>query len=109
MLIAIGILVCAVFIVSALVVAREPTPWSALQLLGAGFLAVMVFSHVAERLGLFPTLDWGQPNSVGHYIDLVSAVSGSILVPAGYIGRRLLASRSRHIPAPKSSPTRGTP
>ena len=51
--------------------------------LGLGCLAVLVFSHVAERLRIFHGMGWGQPDSPGHYLDLVSAVLGCALVTAG--------------------------
>ena len=94
MLTAIGVLVAAAFVASAIAVARERTLWSLLQLLGASLLALVVLAHVAEAFGLFPSMGWGRRDTVGHYIDLVSALSASILLPIGYIGRRLRAKRS---------------
>jgi hypothetical protein len=29
-------------------------------------------------------MGWGQPNSVGHYTDLVSAILGTALLPLGF-------------------------
>jgi hypothetical protein len=46
------------------------------QLLGAGCLVIVVLAHVAEGLHWFPAMGWGQRDSVGHYIDLVSAAAG---------------------------------
>jgi hypothetical protein len=64
------------------------TVWGALQLLGAGCLLVVVLTHMFEALELFPAMHWGSPNSVGHYIDLSSAVLGLLLFPVGFLGTR---------------------
>ena len=46
-----------------------------LQLLGAGcLLIVVVLTHVAEALRLFPAMRFGERDSMGHRLDLVSAV-----------------------------------
>jgi hypothetical protein len=37
-------------------------------------LLVVVLTHVAEALHLFPAMGWGEPDSAGHYVDLASAV-----------------------------------
>jgi len=51
--------------------------------LGLACLAVVVVTHIAEKLELFPVMGWGLPNSPGHYIDLASAVPGGTLLIAG--------------------------
>ncbi len=84
-----GMLVCAAVGASAVSFSREKTVWSFLQLLGAAFLFVVVFTHLAEAFHLFPWMGWGLPDSAGHYVDLISAVAGLILFPAGYLSRRL--------------------
>lgn len=66
---------------------------SILQLLGAGCLIVVILTHVAEALQLFPFMHWGQEHSVGHYLDLGSAVLGLVLLPIGYL---LHALTKRH-------------
>jgi hypothetical protein len=43
----------------------------------------VVLTHVAEMLNVFLGMGWGLPNSPGHYLDLVSAVLGSMLLVAG--------------------------
>ena len=88
-LMVIGVPVCVAFMASAILFAREKTARSFVQLLGAAFLIVVVFAHAAEALRLFPWMGWGLPNSVGHYLDLISAAAGLILLPAGYLARRL--------------------
>jgi uncharacterized membrane protein len=67
---------------------RAKTAWGFVQLLGAGCLVVVVLTHVAEGFRLFPSMQWGSPTSVGHYLDLSSAVLGLTLLPVGYLGSR---------------------
>ena len=64
---------------------REKTVSSLLQLLGAGCLVIVVVTHVSEALQLFPWMHWGSPHSIGHYLDLASAVLGLTLFPTGYL------------------------
>ena len=54
---------------------------------------VVVVTHVCEALHLLPSMYWGQPQSVGHYLDLSSAVLGLTLFPIGYL---LHALTKRH-------------
>ena len=72
---------------------RRKTVPSFLQLLGAGCLVVVVLTHVSEALHLFPSMHWGHERSVGHYLDLWSAVLGLTLFPIGYL---LHALTKRH-------------
>ena len=82
-LVVIGGLVALLVAVSAIRAIREPTPAAVLQLSGAGLLLVMVLTHFAEALSVLPQMGWGRPNTPGHYLDLVSAVAGMVLVVAG--------------------------
>ena len=84
----IGIPVCIVVGASIASFAEEKTRMALMQLVGASFLLVMIFAHVSEAFGFIPSLGWGQPNTLGHYIDLISAIAGAILFPIGYLGRR---------------------
>jgi hypothetical protein len=68
------------------------TVGSCLQLLGAGCLLLVVLTHVCEALDLLPRMQWGCAHSLGHYLDLSSAVLGLTLVPIGY-GLQVLAKR----------------
>ena len=68
---------------------RGKTLCSFLQLLGAGCLVAVVFTHVFEALDLFPWMQWGVPDSVGHYLDFWSAVLGVVLLSVGYLCRVL--------------------
>ena len=54
-----------------------------LLLLGFVCIAMVVFTHVAERFRVFPGMGWGLLDSPGHYIDFVSAVLGSMFLIAG--------------------------
>src|SRR6266568_3876790 len=63
---------------------RAKAAWRCVQLLGAGCLLVVVLTHIAEALKLFPSMQWGSPSSVGHYLDFSSAVLGLTLFPVGY-------------------------
>ena len=56
-----------------------------LQLVGAGFLVVVVLTHVFEALHLFPFMHWGDERSIGHYLDLSSAVLGVTLFATGFL------------------------
>src|SRR5215475_6554156 len=42
------------------------------------------FAHVAQRFDFFPPMGWRLPQST-EYVDLVRAVAGLILLPAGYL------------------------
>jgi hypothetical protein len=68
---------------------RGKTVCSVLQLLGAGCLVLVVLTHVSEALHLFPWMRWGLEDSAGHYLDLLGAVLGLTLFPAGYLAHAL--------------------
>ncbi|SRR5712691_11018324 len=76
---------CLLFFGSVVLFFRGRTLASSLQLLGAGCLVVVVLTHIAEALHLFPWMHWGLQHSVGHYLDLSSAVLGLTLFPIGYL------------------------
>jgi len=65
-----------------------------LQLVGVGCLAVVALTHVCEALHLFPGMHWGEGHSIGHYLDLVSAVLGLTLLPLGYLLHLLTKRRA---------------
>jgi hypothetical protein len=88
-LIAIGAPVSIALALSAVSHFEERSVWSSIQLLGAFCLMIVIFAHFAEAFDLFPSMGWGLPNSAGHYVDLVSAVTGLILFPIGYLARRI--------------------
>jgi len=64
---------------------RGKSVYSFLQLFGAGCLVVVVLTHVSEALHLFSWMGWGLEHSVGHYLDLLSALLGVTLFPIGYL------------------------
>ena len=49
----------------------------------------MALTHVAEALHLLPGMGWGLPNSPGHYLDLISAIAGVVLLLAAFVVRRI--------------------
>lgn len=67
-----------------------------LLLAGCGCLAIVVLTHVAERLDVLPGMGWGLPDSPGHYLDLVSAISGAALLLAAGLLRLLHSRRGIH-------------
>jgi hypothetical protein len=82
--------VCVLFCGSAIMFFKERRVPLLLQLLGTGCLTVVVLTHVCEALYLFPSMHWGDENSVGHYLDLGSAILGLTLFPAGYLHHALI-------------------
>src|ERR1700746_4059593 len=85
--------VSMLFYVSMGVYVRSKTAGSLMLLFGSRALVVVVLTHVCEALHLFPWMHWGLEHSVGHYLDLWSAILGLTLVPFGYL-LHLLAGRS---------------
>ena len=80
---------CMLFGGSVVLYLRNKAPSSVLQLLGAGFLVIVVLTHVCEALGLFQWMHWGLQGSVGHYLDFWSCVLALTLFPVGYLFRAL--------------------
>jgi hypothetical protein len=81
-------------IYSTAVFTRYRTVPALLQLSGATCLLLVVLTHIAEALRLFPAMHFGAPDSVGHYFDLTSAVLAVTLLPGGFVlHRRDTASR----------------
>src|SRR5215472_3610597 len=66
--------VCLLFAWSLVSFVHGKAVGSFLQFLGAGCLVVVVLTHVSEALDLLPCMHWGSPHSMGHYLDLWSAV-----------------------------------
>jgi hypothetical protein len=91
---AIGIPVFIAFGASAKAFAKERTLATLVQLVGAVCLLVVLFAHLSEALGFLPAIGWGQPNTVGHYIDLACAITGVVLLAVGYVSRRFLQPRN---------------
>jgi hypothetical protein len=72
---------------------RARTAPSLLQLVGASSLTLVVLIHIAEALELFPSMHWGEEHSIGHYLDLGSAIVALILFPLGYLLHALAKRR----------------
>jgi hypothetical protein len=49
---------------------------------------MIVLTHVCEAHHFFPWMGWGLKHSLGHYVDLFSAILGLTLLPAGFLIRR---------------------
>ena len=77
------------------------TIWRLLQVIGAGCLVVVVLTHVAEAYKLFPVMGWGLPTSPGHYLDLVSAILGCVLLPVGLLGDATASRKERYRDTPQ--------
>lgn len=56
-----------------------------LALGGCLCLLIVVLIHVAEYYQLFPGMGWGLANSLGHYLDLFSALGGIVLMLVAFI------------------------
>ena len=83
-----GLILIGVLCASSTLTHRKKRSWSsAFQLAGACFLLVVVASHVCEAPQLLPWMAWGATNSAGHYLDLVSAISGLTLLSFGLLLR----------------------
>ena len=83
-----GLILIGVLCASSTLTHRKKRSWSsAFQLAGACLLLVVVASHVCEALQLLPWMDWGATTSAGHYLVLVSAISGLTLLSFGLLLR----------------------
>ena len=75
---------------------------SFLQLVGAAGLVAVVLTHVFEGLRVFPRMGWGSQHSVGHYLDLLSAIVAVTLFSLGYLIHAVNArEREREATAPE--------
>jgi len=70
---------------SAILYRGRGTVGSVLPVLGVACFVVVALTHVFEACAMFPALGWGQPRSIGHYIDLGAAILGLTLVFAGLL------------------------
>lgn len=88
-LLGIGILVAVIFAASSIRLARDRMASAAVQVVGASGLVMVVLAHLAETFRWLPAMGWGRPDSVGHYLDLVSAIMGVTLLLLGYLAGAL--------------------
>jgi MFS family permease len=84
-LIAIATVVGAIICALVWQLSRQRIASRFVQLIGAAFLGMVVLTHVAERFSLFTKMEWGRPNTAGHYLDLTSAAVGLTLPSIGHI------------------------
>ena len=63
-------------------------------LVGLACLLMVVLTHIVEAFHIFPAMGWGLPNSVGHYLDLVSAILGAALLLLGFVFDELTRKNS---------------
>ena len=92
-LLGIGVAAGMLFCGAIVLFRRQRSVSSFLQLIGAGCLIVVVLTHIAEALRLFPSMQWGRPHSLGHYVDFGSAVLAFALFPIGYLSHALSTAR----------------
>ena len=105
-LLGIGAPACLLFSGSVVLFFRGKTVPSFLQLLGAGCLLVVVLAHVSEALHLFPWMQWGLPQSVGHYVDFWSAESQDRQDPRADDPADAIAAGGPGDPIARARPTR---
>jgi hypothetical protein len=58
--------------------------WVSSQLIRSEFLTIIVLIHISEALNIFHWMGRGLEDSIGHYVDLGSAVLDLTLFPTGY-------------------------
>jgi len=87
--------ILVLFFGAATLYARTKTGPALAQVLGAACLIVVPLTHICEALDLFPSMGWGTEGSVGHYLDLASAILGLGLFPVGYLFHAL-GKRNAH-------------
>lgn len=71
---------------------------------GAASLLIVVLAHVCEALNLLPFMGWGAEGSIGHYIDLASAIVGVVLLRSAF-SFMCVASAKRMRPNHSLNPT----
>lgn len=81
----VGAIVLLICFASVLGFLKGRSRAATVQLVGSGLLVVMVLTHIAEHFHLVMAMRWGSPDSIGHYLDLVSAVGGVCLLGGGYV------------------------
>ena len=86
---------CVLLLASAIMFIREKRAWSVLQLIGAAGLVLVVLTHLCEAVQLIPWMHWGEEYSLGHYLDLTSALLGITLFPMGYLLHAFATGRDR--------------
>ncbi len=67
-----------------------------LRLFGAGCLVIVILAHLCEAEHWFVFMQWGQPYSIGHYLDFICAILGLTVFPLGVIST-IVSTRRRRI------------
>ena len=78
---------CAFLGMSATLLLRSPGLRSKLQASGLGCFGIMALAHVFETFTILSALGWGQPHSVGHFIDLTATLLGIVFVAVSFLLR----------------------
>jgi hypothetical protein len=76
---------CVLILGTAAWFSRRKSMSALLMMTGATCLLTVVLTHVCEALHWFPWMRWGEEHSVGHYLDLSSAILGLLLLFAGIL------------------------
>ena len=84
------------FLGAAIFYRRRRTRGSVSLLVGAACFVVVALTHVFEALEILRAAGWGQPRSIGHYIDLGAAVLGLTLVFSGLVLHYLHPNSTRN-------------
>jgi len=79
--------VLALLVYSLRTFVRTRTAWSLLLVGGSVCFVIVILTHIGEALHLFPAMGWGEPRSIGHYVDLTSAIGGIALLMLGVLVR----------------------
>lgn len=58
-----------------------------LAMAGCACWVIVILTHVAERWRILPGMGWGLPDSPGHYLDLLSAIGGAVLLTTALVIR----------------------
>jgi hypothetical protein len=75
---------CALVGVAVVLLRRRSRP-AGLQAVGVACLVIVCLVHVCEAFAILPAFGWGQPRSLGHYVDLVAVLLGAVLICAGFL------------------------
>ena len=84
------------FLGAAVFYRRHRTLDSLSLLGGTACFIVVALTHVFEAFEILQAARWGQPGSIGHYIDLGAAVLGLTLVCSGLVLRYVHPSSTRN-------------
>src|SRR5574340_1391294 len=85
---------------TATLYARTKAAAVLVQVLGAACLLVVVLAHLCEALNLLPFMGWGAKGSIGHYIDLASAIVGVALLAVGALIHAVINRKAHAAPRP---------